>query len=332
MTFAKDLTTWYQQNKRDLPFRHNPNPYYVWVSEIMAQQTQIATMLPYFKRWIKHYPTIESLAQAPIDSVLKLWEGLGYYRRAHNLLLGAQYVMEHFNGQLPTTKDLLMTIPGIGDYTASAIASICFNEPVIVIDGNVKRVASRVFDYPEDVSKVKAHRYFSQQLLQHFNESDMMIADYNQALMELGALICTPTSPLCEFCPLKDYCQAHKNDTIHQRPVLPIKKKVPVYHKAVLLDIKDHQILISTDDRDGLMTGLIRLPQIDQPSSLQVKPVLHHVHKFTHLHWKINVYWLKDLNYPMDTTYWRYIDFDELTKSRSMITAHRKILKQLKLI
>ena len=143
MEFTKRLLNWYHENKRDLPFRENQDPYSIWVSEVMAQQTQIATMLPYFDRWMKRFPNIESLANADLEEVLKLWEGLGYYRRARFLHQGAQFVMENYDGKLPASKKLLMTIPGIGDYTSSAIASIAFQLPEVPIDGNVKRVIAR---------------------------------------------------------------------------------------------------------------------------------------------------------------------------------------------
>lgn len=324
MNFTKDLLNWYTQNKRTLVFRDDHDPYKIWISEVMAQQTQIATMLPYYERWIERFPNVEDVANASIDEILKMWEGLGYYRRARNLHKGAQYVVEHFNGELPKEKKDLMTIPGIGDYTASAIASIAFEKPEIPVDGNVKRVMARYMNYQENVNTRAAHKLFEDFLKNEMIQNKAIPSQFGQALMELGALVCTKHQTKCEQCPLQKACLAYQNGTVGQLPIKPKAKKVPSYKKSVLLYIKDKQILVSNDDRDGLMKGLLRLPQIDGHS--RRKDVYRLKHQFSHLIWDIRVY-------PIDTI--PDFDFDvflipiESLDDISMVTAHRKILKHL---
>ena len=328
MTFTDRLLNWYHDNKRDLPFRENRDPYRIWVSEIMAQQTQIATMIPYFNRWIERYPTVQDLADASIDDVLKLWEGLGYYRRARNLHLGAQFVVEHFNGVLPDTKEELMMIPGIGDYTSSAIASIAFSKPEIVIDGNVKRVMARYLNYTENVNARKAHKVFEEFLKKELLSSGADPNEFNQAMMELGALVCTPSNVRCEGCPFEEMCACWRGEVSPDVPYTPKAKKVPSYDKSVLILTVDDKILISKDHSDGLMEGLFRLPQVD--GHLQDKEVVASlVHKFSHLHWNIKAYYVDTVDANDN---WFFVPIQELNDSIAMITAHRKILKELNII
>ncbi|WP_236261838.1 A/G-specific adenine glycosylase [Erysipelothrix urinaevulpis] len=293
----------------------------------MAQQTQIATMTPYFNRWMEVYPTIGDLAGANIDDVLKMWEGLGYYRRARNLHKGAIFVMENFDGKLPANKKKLMEIPGIGDYTSSAIASIAFELPEVPIDGNVKRVMARYLNYTENVNARKAHKVFETFLKERLKASGANPNEFSQALMELGALVCTPSNTTCEGCPFKEMCACYRGEVTTQVPFVPKKKPVPSFDKSVLI-IKNHDsILMSKDDSDGLMEGLVRLPQIDGHTDNQPITKLRHV--FSHLAWDINVY---NQNLPINfefETYWVPIkDLSKLT----IITAHRKILQKLDLL
>lgn len=327
MEFTKRLLTWYHENKRDLPFRENQDPYSIWVSEVMAQQTQIATMTPYFNRWMEMYPTVESLANADIEDVLKLWEGLGYYRRARNLHKGAIYVMENFNGELPRDKKKLMEIPGIGDYTSSAIAAIAFELPEVPIDGNVKRVMARYMNYTENVNARKAHKVFEEFLKNELIKSNANPNEFSQALMELGALVCTPSNTNCEGCPFKEMCACYRGEVTGQVPYVPKKKAVPSYKKSVILLIKEDNILMSKDDSDGLMQGLFRLPQIDDHLSHEV--IMNIKHKFSHLEWDINVYQFQDpISFDFDV-YWTPIkDLKDIT----IVTAHKKILKKLNII
>lgn len=323
MEFTKRLMNWYHDNKRDLPFRETKDPYHIWVSEVMAQQTQIVTMIPYYERWIKVFPTIRDLAQADIEVVLKLWEGLGYYNRARNLHKGANYVMEHFNGSLPRDKKQLMEIPGIGDYTSSAIAAIAFDLPEIAVDGNVKRVMARFLNYTENVNTRKAHKYFEDYLKEKLALSTVKPSDFVQALMELGALVYTPSNTTCAGSPFKELCACYRGENVGVIPFIPKAKKVPSHKKTVYIDVEGQHILISNDDSDGLMKGLMRLPQFD--GHLEAKPVIKLVHKFTHLHWDIHVHKLK---VPNMTEHFMLIPIENL-KDITIVTAHRKILTKL---
>lgn len=324
--FTKRLINWYLENKRELPFRENASPYNIWVSEIMAQQTQIIQMLPYYERWIQKYPNVEALANAPLEDVLKSWEGLGYYNRARNLHKGAQYVMDHFSGVLPDNKEDLLLIPGIGDYTASAIASIAFNKPEIGIDGNVKRVMTRYLNYTENANSKKCHTIIKDFLYNELINSDVNPSDFTQALMELGALVYTPTNYDCVGSPFKEMCAGYRGENIQPIPYFPKKKKVPVYDMSVLVYIKDESILVSKDDSDGLMKGLLRLPQIE--GHKDQAPLLKFTHKFSHLHWKIEVYSTDEYN---QNEAWFMLPISKL-KDKAFITAHKKILKYLEFV
>ncbi|NLW14778.1 MAG: A/G-specific adenine glycosylase [Erysipelothrix sp.] len=324
MEFTNRLLNWYHENKRVLPFRSSNDPYHIWISEIMAQQTQIATMIPYYERWILKYPTIKDLAEGQIEDILKMWEGLGYYNRARNLHKGAQYVMDNFGGELPKDKKLLMEIPGIGDYTSSAIAAIAFNLPEIAVDGNVKRVMSRYLNYTENANTRLAHKTFEDFLKNELIKSGANPADFVQALMELGALVYTPSNTNCENSPFKEMCACYRGENVGTIPFFPKAKKVPVYDKTVLYYINEGFILLSKDDEDGLMKDFYRLPQIDGHSDKE--PLTTLVHKFTHLHWNIQVDILTDLP---ENEHWFLFPIKELD-TISMVTAHRKILNKLK--
>lgn len=327
--FSKRLLDWYSENKRDLPFRKEKDPYKIWISEIMAQQTQIATMLPYYERWIKVYPDVKSLADADIDEVLKLWEGLGYYRRARNLHAGAKYLMEHFDAKLPSTKEELMKIPGIGDYTASAIASIAFNQKEIVMDGNVKRVMARYLNYTENVNARKAHKVFESFLKEELHRNNADPSDFNQALMELGALVCTPSNTECLGCPFEEMCACWRGECTTVVPYIPKKKAIPSYPKSVFIYIKDHHILLSNDDSDGLMQGLLRLPQVSGHQD-GLKEIYQLKHKFSHLEWDIKAYQVFDLDSFDDKTF--FVSLRNLKDKHALVSAHRKILQKLELL
>ena len=210
--------------KRDLPWREKKDPYQVWLSEIILQQTRVDQGLPYYFKFIENFGTVNELSKASEQEVLKLWQGLGYYSRGRNLLKAAKMVVSEFGGEFPSDSKTLMKLPGVGKYTASAIASICFNEVIPVVDGNVFRVASRFFGLDRDISDPKSQRIFSDILLEVISKSNP--GDFNQGLMELGALVCSPASPDCPSCPLREDCFAYKN---RQQQAFPVKtKKVKV--------------------------------------------------------------------------------------------------------
>jgi A/G-specific adenine glycosylase len=227
--FEQSLTKWYRQHKRDLPWRHTTDPYKIWLSEVILQQTRVAQGLPYYQKFVAQYPTIALLAAAPLDHVLRLWQGLGYYSRARNMHNTAQLIVTK-GSTFPNSYKELLTLKGIGPYTAAAVASFAYNEPVAVLDGNVYRVLARLFDIDMDISTGAAQRYFytlAQKLLPANS------AEYNQSIMEFGAMQCTVKNPNCSICPLQDFCLAFKNKTYTRLPVklkkIKIKKRYFYY-------------------------------------------------------------------------------------------------------
>ncbi len=265
-SFPSDrLLAWFDQNAAELPWRGLRDPYRIWLSEIMLQQTQIETVVPYYKRFLQKYPSIQDLATAPLDDVLKLWEGLGYYSRARNLHKTARIVSDELGGQFPQSADELMRLPGIGAYTAGAIASIAYNQPTPVLDGNVIRVFARCIDLDEDVTQTTVkNRLWA---LATDWVPDQRPGDYNQALMELGQTICRPRNPACADCPVRSGCAAYEQGTQHERPVK--KKKAPTPHYDVAAGIiHDDQgrLLIAQRPADGLLGGLWEFPGGKQES------------------------------------------------------------------
>ena len=258
-TLASALLDWFDQLQVELPWRGSRNPYRIWLSEIMLQQTRIAAVKAYYARFIERFPTVEALANAPLDEVLKTWEGLGYYSRARNLHRLAIIVVNEHHGQFPATAEALQKLPGIGRYTSAAIASIAFDQRVAVLDGNVMRVLARLFDWAEDITNTH-----SQKQLWRIAESllpNERVGDYNQALMDLGRLVCVPRRPACEACPLQSQCLAHAHHTTAQRPVK--KPKAPVREvravAAVLRD-QENRLLLVQRPPQGLLGGLWSLP------------------------------------------------------------------------
>ncbi|MCJ7434784.1 MAG: A/G-specific adenine glycosylase, partial [Anaerolineales bacterium] len=208
-TLAQKLLAWYRHHARTLPWRDHPNPYAVWVSEIMLQQTRVETVIPYFEKWIYLFPAIRDLANASEQDVLNAWEGLGYYSRARNLYKAAQIVVKKHNGKLPRNLDDLRALPGIGRYTVGAIASMAFGMDEPTLDGNLRRVFARLFDVAEPADAPAGERMLWALAAEHLPKRKA--GDYNQALMDLGAMICTPKNPGCSFCPLMGICVAREN-------------------------------------------------------------------------------------------------------------------------
>lgn len=321
-TFTQPLLNWYQLNKRDLLFRKTQDPYHIWVSEIMAQQTQIVTMMPYYKNWVTQWPTIHELSQASENDVLKAWEGLGYYSRAKNLHKASKIIVKEYDGSFPQQITDILSLPGIGDYTANAIASIAFKQKAIAIDGNVIRVMARVLADNRDFLKKKNKEDLKSILFELLQEANP--SDYTQALMELGALICTPTNPKCDQCPLNNICLANRDNAQEQYPFKKLKRKNPIIEFDTFVVIKDNKILISFDDSDGLMKGLIRLPQSSKQEH-EHKPILVKKHIFSHKTWLMNIYITDQLE---KNPLYQWIDLNDLN-NYPMISAHKSILTSL---
>ena len=261
-TLVAALLAWITAGRRDLPWRRRRDPYAVWISEIMLQQTQVATVVPYFEQWMMRFPDIQTLAGAPLDDVLKCWEGLGYYSRARNLHRAAQQVVAEHAGQLPANRDALLRLPGIGRYTAGAILSLAFGQAEPVLDGNVRRVLCRIHDIAEDTRKPDAAErlwVLAQELVEAAPPG--RAGDMNEGLMELGALICTPGVPDCPACPLADQCRARANGTEKERPLKAAKKQPPHYHvTAGVLQDAEGRYLIVRRPAEGLLGGLWGFP------------------------------------------------------------------------
>lgn len=301
--FSQPLLTWFDHyGRQDLPWQHPRSPYYVWLSEIMLQQTQVKTVIPYFLRFTERFPTLEALASADLDEVLALWSGLGYYSRARNLHRCAQKIVDEYQGIFPSTPETLTQLPGIGESTAAAIASLAFNQPTAILDGNVKRVLCRYFaiDQPPDQTAIKKQLWnLAQQCM-----DDQRCADYTQAIMDLGATCCTRTKPDCAHCPLQGSCQAYAQSKVEQLPVRAAKKVKPHRERHfILLQNEDSAIFLQKNEAKGVWGGLWCLPcfpelkdsqkWLEQTCAIEHfkdKPDIFLKHTFTHFHLQLKVY------------------------------------------
>lgn len=253
----KRLKNWFLNEKRDLPWRDNPTPYAVWVSEVMLQQTQVAVVIPYFERWMKRYPTIQALAAANLDEVIKLWEGLGYYSRARSLHEGAKYVVEHFQGHLPAEEEPLKKIKGLGPYTVAAILSFAFRKKAAAVDGNVIRVLSRCFEIEDDIAKTKTVNHIRDIAYQALPENESWIQ--NEALIELGATICKK-KPKCMECPLRSDCKAFANGSAERLPFKSTKVETEYLYRVVPVIICLDKLLIKRGQKGKIMCDLHEFP------------------------------------------------------------------------
>ena len=257
--FANELLRWYREQCADLPWRRDANPYHVWLSEIMLQQTRVETVIPYFARLVQAYPTVEALAAAPLDELLKLWEGLGYYSRAQNLQRAARVIVSDYGGALPSEVEELLTLPGVGRYTAGAIASIAFGRAAPVLDGNVIRVFARLLDLEEDIAESGTRNRLWEIAEDWLPAADA--GDYNQALMELGQRVCRARKPLCPACPVSAHCRAFAAGTQALRPQRAKRAPTPHYDvTAGLIRDARGQLLIAQRPLDGLLGGLWEFP------------------------------------------------------------------------
>ncbi|MDQ0208261.1 A/G-specific adenine glycosylase [Alkalicoccobacillus murimartini] len=306
--FRSNLVTWFYQNQRELPWRENKDPYRVWVSEIMLQQTRVDTVIPYYLNFMRQFPELENLAEASEDEILKAWEGLGYYSRVRNLQTAVREVVSHYNGVVPDTREEISNLKGVGPYTAGAILSIAYDKAEPAVDGNVMRVLSRVLVIDEDIAKVKTRKTFERELYELIDPEDP--SAFNQGLMELGALVCTPTSPGCLLCPVQSHCGAYHQGLQNQLPVKTKKKKaIPKNMAAFLIKNNKNEYLIEKRPETGLLAGLWQFPNFEV-SSVSAKeeleealmngygietythgePIQYIEHVFSHIIWNISVF------------------------------------------
>ncbi len=336
MQDIQNLLLWYQQNKRDLPWRANTEPYRVWISEIMAQQTRISAVIPYFNRFVQRVPDIKSLANLPQDELMKLWEGLGYYSRARNLQAAAKTVVEKYDGVFPSDYNDILSLPGIGEYTASAIGSISFGIPTPVVDGNVLRVFCRYLNDFSDIAspKTKKNIYsFLQTVIpQHCP------GDFNQAIMELGALVCVPNSvPDCDVCPIKNGCQAKKNNNWDVLPVKSAKSPRKEEDYTVVLICCEDRILLKKRKSTGLLADLYQYVLLDGDlskeqllpflkdkniSAQDIKPIGKTKHIFTHKQWNMSGYLVTTDDFDGFDGY-TFVNLSELTKQYPLPSAFK---------
>ena len=303
---AEPLLAWYDKNKRDLPWRGTRDPYKVWVSEIMLQQTRVAAVLPYYRRWMEELPTTADLAAVEEDRLMKLWQGLGYYSRARNLQKAAQTIMTDHGGRFPDTYEALVKLPGVGDYTAGAVASIAFDRPVPAVDGNVLRVAARVADIRENIMDTKVRKSFRARMEAAMPQDRP--GEYNQALMDLGATVCLPNGrPDCGQCPLSELCEAHRLGVEEELPLRAKKAPRRVEEMTVYLLVRSGEIALRKRPKSGLLAGLWEFPHVPGAHSeaeagkavegwgltamdWQKKIMARHI--FTHVEWHMTGYLL----------------------------------------
>lgn len=321
--YGHDILAWYHHIKRDLPWRKNHDPYRIWVSEIMLQQTRVDTVIDYYNSFMEKFPSVEILANAPEEEVLKSWEGLGYYSRARNLQAGAKMVMELYNGIIPQDRTAVASLKGIGPYTCGAIMSIAFNEPVPAVDGNVMRVISRYFCLEDDIAKSSTRINIEKIVETMIPEGEARY--FNQALMELGALICTPKSPGCLICPVMEHCEARMQGRELELPIKAKAKKARVeYRAAVIVEgigVNKGKILVRQRPAKGLLADMWELPHmllneelqnilaleekehpelgkaitasVQQEHGLLIRPyawLSDEEHLFSHIHWKMRFF------------------------------------------
>lgn len=314
------LLTWYRANARDLPWRHTRDPYRIWVSEIMLQQTRVAAVLGYYDRFLTAFPTVEALALASEDRLMKCWEGLGYYSRARNLQKAAKLIVDECDGRFPETYEALLKLPGIGEYTAGAIASAAFGEPVPAVDGNVLRVVARIEDCHDDVTDPKVRKKFREQVGEILPQSPEDIRIFNQAMMELGATVCVPNGPPnCEICPAGEFCRGRQAGTAEKLPIKTPKKARRIEEKTVFLLIREGEAALRKRDNTGLLAGLWEFPNVDgvleenvvyeqlQALGLTVrdwKKKLTAKHIFTHVEWHMTGYVLSVIGQGPEDFLW----------------------------
>jgi len=344
------LLEWYERYQRDFPWRRTRDPYAIWVAEMMLQQTRTETVVGYYERFMGRFPSLTRLASAPLDDVLKAWEGLGYYARARNLHAAARYVMHELGGQIPSTHESLLTLPGVGRYTAAAVASIAFGQDAIALDGNLRRVLCRIFSVDDDPDRPTTQRRLEE--LAQAMLSPGRAGDFNQALMDLGATVCLPASPCCLLCPLTDRCQARRDGIQDLLPIHATRNQRP--HRDVTAGViwnHDGHFLISQRPVDAMLGGLWEFPggkrlpcedltaclrrEIDEELGIEISvgDLLCSVdHAFTHFHMTLYLYnckWVSGTPQCLGCTAWRWVTLNDLD-AFAFPVADQKIIAFLK--
>lgn len=332
------LLSWYRANKRSLPWRENPTPYRVWVSEIMLQQTRVEAVKEYYARFIRELPTVEALAACEEEKLLKLWEGLGYYSRARNLQKSAKLLVSVYGGEFPSDIESLKSLPGVGSYTAGAIASIAFGKRVAAVDGNVFRVAARLEENPTPIDKPAYRKYLEETLSAVYPEEGKACAEFTQSLFELGALVCKPQSPDCKNCPLNSLCRANQKGTQALFPVMPEKRGKRHERVGVFLIETPSGFCIRRRE-EGVLKGMNEFPSALLSEGETPEKILNewgmsaftevkrkkYVHIFTHIRWDIECVWVRAEDAPFDA-----YALDEIEESISLPTAFKQCLGILK--
>ncbi len=325
---------WYHHNRRDLPWRGESDPYRIWVSEVMLQQTQVNTVIPYYRRFLAAFPTVHALAAALQEDVLKQWEGLGYYARARNLHRAAKEIVQQWNGHLPATFAQLRTLPGFGNYTAGAVASIAFDQPVPAVDGNVKRVLARLFAIEDNITKGAGARQVKDLAAELVDPESP--GDWTQALMELGATLCLPRSPKCLLCPVNDMCQGRRLGLAHELPKKPAKKALPHFDVTAAVIQNGDQLLIARRPLEGMLGGLWEFPGGKQeagetlPACLQreikeelgveiqvSRPVITVKHSYTHFKITLHAFYCRLIEgapQALGVADWRWVGLQEINQ------------------
>lgn len=339
--WTDEILKWYQKNKRDFPWRRNKDPYHVWISEIMLQQTRIETVIEYYNRFMKEIPTVFDLALVEDERLLKVWEGLGYYNRARNLKKTAKIIVDNYQGDFPTTYLELIELPGIGEYTASAISSICFGERKATVDGNVLRVYMRYYNERSNISEAKTRALVKTDLEKILPDNS---GDFNEGIMELGEVICIPNGvPLCSNCPIKEGCLAKKKNTYLDLPVKNKKKEQKKINYTILLFEYQGKIAITKRTNKGLLNDLWEFPNIEGKYSLSdiknyldnsnikyssIEKSISYLHVFSHQKWDMISYKIK-LKEAIDDSTIIMRDTRKISEEYAVPTAFQPFLQSL---
>jgi len=336
LEFKNQLLSWYEQSKRVLPWRDNPTPYRVWISEIMLQQTRVEAVIPYFNRFIEQLPDVYALSDAEDDVLNKLWEGLGYYSRVRNLKKAAIQIVEHFNGDIPDNQKDLESLPGIGNYTSGAILSIAYQQHYTAVDGNVLRVFARLTVNRENIKDPSTKKEIKKLVLSLLPID--RVGDFNQGLMEIGAKVCLPNGmPLCAVCPLQIFCKSYKQSIVHEIPAKQMKKPRRIEKKTVL--IMSHKSTYAIEQRinKGLLAGLYQFPLLDGHVTLEeiktkfkkaenILKIESSKHIFTHLEWEMEAY---SMSFTSNINNYVWVNKDEIENIYSIPNAFQKYKKMI---